>query len=265
MAEADQPVVRPLTDLDASRFGGLAGRVSFVRVVRDLPLRGTKDELLVISKPGDATHGDLNWWDDNAKAWVTIATAGVAGNHNILSTTHPDTTPAAVTRGAVMLGVGVTPKWTAVVVGASATYLRSDGTDTAFAAIQVADLPALSVAKTFLFQFPDEDMAVGDFISQSAIRIPASGKHGDYTWGTIYVRCTVVGTGTNTILFRTSTTLAGARTTRATVALGTSREASAAITLAETDGMYLWVTCSAVGGTAPKWVMAQIDAEEAAH
>lgn len=65
-------LLRPVHDLNAARFAGLAGRVGFLRVVRTLPLRGTKDELLVFSKPGDAAHGTLYWWDDDAKTWTAI-------------------------------------------------------------------------------------------------------------------------------------------------------------------------------------------------
>ncbi len=144
--------------------------------------------------------------------------------------------------------------------GGTSNFLRADG---AWASPPGGG--GLKVSKSYMFEFPDEDMAVGDFIPENAIRIPASGKHGDITWGTVYVRCEVVGTGTNTILFRTSTTLTGGRTTRATVNLSTSREASASITLTESDGMYLWVECSAVGGTAPTKVTAQVDAEEAVY
>lgn len=142
--------------------------------------------------------------------------------------------------------------------GGTTNFLRADGS-------WAAPSGGGKVSKSYLFEFPDEDMAVGDFIPENAIRIPAAGKHGDITWGTAYARCKTVGTGTNTILFRTSTTLTGARTTRATMNLGTSREASGAITLTESDGMYLWVACSAVGGTAPKKVTVQIDCEEAVY
>ena len=128
-----------------------------------------------------------------------------------------------------------------------------------------SDAHGAKVSKTLMFHYPDEDMAVGDFVPETAIRVPAAGKHGTWTPGTVYVRCLTVGTGTNTVLFRTSSTLTGARTTRATVSLGTSREASAAITWTPADGEYMWAACSAVGGTAPKRVVAQVDLEEAAY
>ena len=148
--------------------------------------------------------------------------------------------------------------------------LVSDDIPAAFLTVTEGDaryapIAADRVSKSYLFTFPAVDLAVGDFISDTAIRLPAAGKHGDITWGTAYARCTVVGAGTNTILFRTSTTLTGLRSTRATINLGSGREASGAITLAESDGMYLWVECSAVGGTAPKKVTVQVDCEEEVH
>lgn len=121
------------------------------------------------------------------------------------------------------------------------------------------------VSKSIMFHSPNEDLAVEDWLSDQAVRVPASGKHGVWTPGTIYVRVGTAGTGTNTVLFRTSTTLTGARTTRATVNLGTNREASAAITWTPADGQYMWVAVSAVGATAPKNGVAQIDIEEAVY
>ena len=119
------------------------------------------------------------------------------------------------------------------------------------------------VSKSIIFTFPDEDMAVGDFHSEVAIRAPAASEHGTIVLGIGYARNTVVGSGTNTILIRTSTTLTGARTTRGTINLGTAREAASSdMTFTFTDGLYLWVACSAVGATAPKKVVVQIDATE---
>ncbi|KKM53132.1 hypothetical protein LCGC14_1554320 [marine sediment metagenome] len=138
-------------------------------------------------------------------------------------------------------------------------------TDPTFRALVAADLPTLKVSKSIMFHFPAEDMAVGDFVSESAIRVPAAGKHGTWTPGMLYVRCTVAGTGTNIIAFATSTTLTGGRTARATVNLGTSREASTPIVWTPADGQYLWVICIAVGATAPKRPVAQIDLEEAVY
>ena len=121
------------------------------------------------------------------------------------------------------------------------------------------------VSKSIIFASPSEDFAVEDWLPDQAVRVPASGKHGTWTAGTVYVRCGTAGTGTNTILFRTSTTLTGARTTRATVNLSTNREASASITWTPADGEYMWIAVSAVGGTAPKKGIAQVDIEEAAY
>ena len=121
------------------------------------------------------------------------------------------------------------------------------------------------VSKSIMFHSPSEDLAVEDWLSDQAIRVPAANKHGTWTPGTIYVRVGTAGTGVNTILFRTSGSLAGGRTTRATVNLGTAREATAAITWTPEDGQYLWIEVSAVGGTPPKNGVAQIDVEEAIY
>ncbi len=51
------------------------------------------------------------------------------GVHPILSTSHSDATPATVTRGALITGQGVTPKWGLLAIGTSGKFPRSDGTD----------------------------------------------------------------------------------------------------------------------------------------
>ena len=123
---------------------------------------------------------------------------------------------------------------------------------------------ALSVSKSVIFSSPSATLAVEDWLPDQAIRVPATGQRGVWTPGTFYVRVGTAGTGTNTILFRTSTTLTGARTTRATVNLGTAQEASATITWTPADGEYMWVAVSAVGATAPQKGVAQVDIVETA-
>jgi len=61
-------------------------------------------------------------------------TGGGATTHEILSATHTDTTAVAVTRGALMVGKNVTPKWESLTVGGAGTCLASDGTDVSWAA-----------------------------------------------------------------------------------------------------------------------------------
>lgn len=59
---------------------------------------------------------------------------GPVGPHNLLSATHPDTLPAIVGRGAIIVG-NATPKWARVTVGGAGTFVQSDGTDTAFSTV----------------------------------------------------------------------------------------------------------------------------------
>ena len=204
-------------------------------------------------------QGQVIYW--NGSNWVALA-PGTSGKY--LKT----------------LGAGANPMWDTPAGGAALTVQEEDGTpiDTAVTIIRVPNgglvdngagdvslgyaLPNKKHSKSLIFVYPDNDLATGTFLPQTAIRVPASGKHGTWTPGTAYCRAVVAGSGTNTILFRTSSTYAGARTTRATIALGTALEASAAITWTPADGEYCWVECSAVGATAPQGVEVQIDIEE---
>ena len=104
-------------------------------------------------------YNGANFWSIQANsslvtdiAWVWPADAGTGGQalitdgtnilswdtpsfsaaHNILSATH-DATTNAVTRGSIIYG-NSTPKWDELVIGASGTILRSDGTDAAWSA-----------------------------------------------------------------------------------------------------------------------------------
>jgi hypothetical protein len=76
---------------------------------------------------------EINWTGEVADA----------NAHDLLSARHSDTAAASPTRGAVIVG-NSTPAWSRLSVGANRTFLRSDGTDTTFSAIQAADLPDLS-------------------------------------------------------------------------------------------------------------------------
>jgi hypothetical protein len=64
--------------------------------------------------------------------WNGSALSGggsVTTPHNILSTTHPDTTAATVVRGDLMTGQAASPLWKRLALGTTGMVLRSDGTD----------------------------------------------------------------------------------------------------------------------------------------
>lgn len=65
----------------------------------------------------------------HASGSVTIA-AAAAGTHNLLSATHPDTSPGTVVRGDLPVGQGAgTPTWQRLAIGAANRVFVSDGTD----------------------------------------------------------------------------------------------------------------------------------------
>lgn len=61
------------------------------------------------------------------------AAAFAPASHDILSASHGDTTAAAVVRGDLVVGIGATPKWERLGVGAQYSFLHTaDGIDTAW-------------------------------------------------------------------------------------------------------------------------------------
>lgn len=80
------------------------------------------------------------------KTVVTI-TSGGGSAHNILSATHSDSIASVIARGGLMVGDS-TPLWAQLVLGATGTYLRSNGSDLLYSALLLADLPNLPVLGT---------------------------------------------------------------------------------------------------------------------
>jgi hypothetical protein len=79
--------------------------------------------------PGDST---LTLYTDGTDLfWAGGALTGggsITTPHNLLSTTHPDTLVATVSRGSILCG-NATPAWAELTIGGVGTVLRSDGTD----------------------------------------------------------------------------------------------------------------------------------------
>ncbi len=69
---------------------------------------------------------------------ITIAASGGGSTHDLLSATHTDTTAAAVLRGSIIAGVGASPKWGRLALGAANRVLISDGTDLAYGQVPLA-------------------------------------------------------------------------------------------------------------------------------
>ena len=73
--------------------------------------------------------------------------SGASGPHAILGPSHSDAATTALTRGDILGCVG-SATLDAINIGGSGTYLRSDGTDPAWTALQTADMPALPTPGT---------------------------------------------------------------------------------------------------------------------
>lgn len=82
--------------------------------------------------------GQYLQFDGSGLVWASPS-AG-SSTHNLLSATHPDTTAASPTRGDLIVAQGASPTWSRLALGSSGKYLRSDGTDAAWAQIPHTDL-----------------------------------------------------------------------------------------------------------------------------
>jgi len=78
----------------------------------------------------DYTNDDLYVNSDGASAWQLIGGSSGSSSHQLLSSTHTDTTAAAVTRGALIIGHDPSPTWKRVDhPGGINYYLRSNASD----------------------------------------------------------------------------------------------------------------------------------------
>lgn len=83
---------------------------------------------------GDATHVATFTVDAQGRLTAAAAVAitfPASGVHNLLSVTHPDTTPRTVARGLIVVGKAG-PTWDTLALGGAGTFLSSDGTDVTY-------------------------------------------------------------------------------------------------------------------------------------
>jgi len=81
--------------------------------------------------------------------------AGGVGPHNLLSVTHPDTTPATPpARGSLITGQTETPNWKELPLGANGTVLGSDGTDAKWVSGTAPPTKTIILTGTVLYNTP---------------------------------------------------------------------------------------------------------------
>lgn len=78
---------------------------------------------------------DSTIYRNNGSSWASVGSGASA--HNMLSTTHSDTTAAAVARGSIIVG-GSAATWERLTIGTSGKVLRSDGTDILYSTWTIA-------------------------------------------------------------------------------------------------------------------------------
>jgi hypothetical protein len=127
----------------ASYFGGDVTQSGSTLAALGTPPDGTTRYCSDCAKDSDPCAGSSNGAMAHRlnSAWVCTGGSG-GGTHDILSATHTDTTAASVTRGGLMVGKNVTPKWELLTIGGANTVLGSDGTDATWGAVPDAALSA---------------------------------------------------------------------------------------------------------------------------
>ena len=93
----------------------------------------------------DLGSNTLEWnnlWVSNINGAPYVP--GVAAPHDLLSITHPDTTPDSVVRGDLITGQGIVPTWSRLALGGASTFLASDATDAGWRTLIATDIPDLS-------------------------------------------------------------------------------------------------------------------------
>lgn len=77
---------------------------------------------------------------DGGTTWTSVGGTGFAGNHTLDDAVHTDVAGMAEARGDLIVRTFL-GSWDRLPLGASGTYLRSNGSDPRYLALQDADLP----------------------------------------------------------------------------------------------------------------------------
>jgi hypothetical protein len=209
----------------------------------------------LVPAPGDPANsqdGDL-WYNLTTGTFRrrqngVVSDWGNAANHHLLSSTHDDTTPATAARGDLITAQGAGASWTRLGLGAAGSYLRSNGTDLAYAPISAGDLPGgyswsnlANVPATFT-----PSAHGGTHLSNGSDPIPA---------GTVLVRGTVTTTTADSqVVSSDDSRMTNARTPTAHAA--THQNGGSDEIATGTPGAYAIPKAEAGGTLAPGWLPA---------
>lgn len=119
----------------------------------------------------DTASFQFNLADDAVGDEIDISgTVLSAPAHNLLSATHPDTTPASPVRGDLLIGIAG-PSWSKLAIGTSGKFLRTDGTDPSWQNIAASDITSgiLTLARGGTGADLSGTGGAGFFIKQSSV------------------------------------------------------------------------------------------------
>lgn len=131
--------VTGLTSGYLTRYNGSKLVDSIVSEASGVITIGGSEKLTTCTNYGAAADKILIWGSDNVFYYRTAAEilsdiGASPAAHNFLAATHADTTAASCVRGDIITGQGATPKWTRLAIGTNGYFLKSNGTDAAWAA-----------------------------------------------------------------------------------------------------------------------------------
>lgn len=129
---AFDPVEGHAHDGEGSHVVALGGDLSGTNVAATV----AKLQSVPVAAPASGDDGQFARYNSGSNTITWEAGA----SHNLLSSTHTDTTAASPTRGDLVTAQGASPAWTRLALGLAGRYLRSNNTDAVWAQIPHTDL-----------------------------------------------------------------------------------------------------------------------------
>ena len=244
----------PLTiGTSASISGSNTGDVTLANPNHGL---GLTNQVITMGTPSTCTAATTNAVTTTTHTHEITGFLASVTAHNLLSTTHGDTTASSVARGDLVVGTGASPAWDNLALGTVGKILRSDGTDLLYSTSTFANTYGVSE----LLYASSANVVAGLATGNSGVLVTSAGGvpsiatdiptavtiGGAYIYRVSGTDVTVADGGTN----KSSWTQYAIPYLSTTTAFGEIAIGTAGYVLAVAAGAtgYEWITVSAAGG-----------------